>query len=342
MQKTFGLIGLLLVTGAAFAQPASKLTFEVASVKPAAPIDMMKMAQAMQNGESPRVGMHVDGGRVEFVYVDLKSLVSIAYKLKPYQVTGPDWMANTRFDIQATFPKGATKADIPEMLQALLKDRLKLEAHLESKEHPVLALVIGKGGPKLKESEGVPAAIDENTPLKPGQMQQDTQDGPVRTTVDAKNGSGTIDMGAKGSMTFAADNPTPGAAPDLSTLSLHFNGKQMTMAGFAEILSQFSTQFGGGGTQRQIVDMTGLKGYYEVQINIPFADLMAMARQAGMDVPNLPGGNSAAPGAVAASDPTGSGSVFSSVQALGLKLENRKAVVDQVVVDKAEKTPTEN
>src|SRR5271166_6289155 len=100
---TFGLTiaGLLLVTGGAFAQTTPK-TFEVASVKPAAPIDMMKIAANMQaGGEMPKLGMHVDPGRVEFTYVDLKTLVSVAYKVKPYQVTGPDWMANQRFDIMA-------------------------------------------------------------------------------------------------------------------------------------------------------------------------------------------------------------------------------------------------
>src|ERR1035438_1850635 len=94
--KTVGLAiaGLLLVTGGASAQTTPKLTFEVASVKPAAPVDMMKMAAAMQAGEAPKIGMRVNPGRVEFLYVDLKTLVSIAYKLKPYQVSGPDWMAN--------------------------------------------------------------------------------------------------------------------------------------------------------------------------------------------------------------------------------------------------------
>ena len=341
--------GLLLVTGGASAQStahesvagaAPKLAFEVASVKPAAPIDMMKMAAAMQAGEAPKIGMHVNPGRVEFLYVDLKSLVSIAYKLKPYQVTGPDWMANQRFDIIATFPAGATRADIPQMLQTLLKERLKLDAHIESKEHPVLALVVGKGGPKLTETDQAPTPIDENAPLKPGEMQADSPDGPVRTTMDMKNGSGSVNMGAKGTLNFGIDRPAPGATPDLSTMALHLDGKQMTMAGFVEILAQFSTQIGGG-TGRQIVDMTGLKGHYAVSLAIPFSDLIAMARAQGMDVPNLPGSGVPA-GTTAASDPSGNGSMFSSVQALGLKLEPRKAVVDQVVVDHAEKTPTEN
>jgi uncharacterized protein (TIGR03435 family) len=332
------LASLFLATGAAFAQTAPK-TFEVASIKPAAPIDMMKMAQQMQNGgEMPKIGMHVNPGRVEFIYVDLKTLVSIAYKLKVYQVSGPDWMATQRFDIMATFPSGATRADIPEMLQAMLKERLKLEAHLENKEHSVLALVVGKGGPKLQESEGgAPSPIDESAPLKSGEMESDTPDGPVRTTMDLKNGAGSVNMGAKGTMKFTFDRPTPGSAPDMSTMAFHIAGKQMTMAGFVEILGQFASQMGGG-SGRQIVDMTGLKGHYDVALSIPFADLIAMAKAQGMDMPNMPG----AAGAGAATDPSGAGSMFSSVQALGLGLESRKAAVDQVVVDHAEKVPTEN
>ena len=168
-------------------------------------------------------------------------------------------------------------------------------------------------------------------------MESDSPDGPVRTTVDMKTGTGSVNMGAKGTMKFSVDRPTAGSTPDMSTMAFHIEGKQMTMAGFVEILGQFSSQISGG-TGRQIVDMTGLKGHYEVSLAIPFSDLMAMARNSGMDVPNMPG----AGGAGAATDPAGAGSMFTSVQALGLRLEPRKAAVDQVVVDHAEKVPTEN
>jgi uncharacterized protein (TIGR03435 family) len=334
-------LGIVLVTGAALAQTPPK-TFEVASVKVAAPMDMQKMAADAAAGKMPKIGMHVNPGRVEFDYLDLKNLISMAYKLKVYQVSGPDWLANTRFDIIATFPKGATRDDIPEMLRALLKDRLKVEAHMENKEHAVLALVVAKGGPKLVESKEAPVAIDETVPLKDGEMQSDTIDGPVRQTVDMKTGSGLVDMGLKGKMKFSMDrgNTAPGAPPDLNAMALHFDAKQMTMAGLVELLSQFSSQMGGGGGGKQIVDMTGLTGHYDVNLSIPFAELIAIAKAAGMDVPNLPGVNTAGP--AAASDPTGQPGMFASLSAYGLKLEGRKTAIDQLVVDHAEKTPTEN
>jgi uncharacterized protein (TIGR03435 family) len=50
------------------------------------------------------------------------------------------------------------------------------------------------------------------------------------------------------------------------------------------------------------------------------------------------------PGAAAdaASDPGSGGSVFTAVQAMGLKLDARKETIDTIVVDHVEKTPTEN
>jgi len=88
-------------------------TFEVASVKPAAPIDMMKMAAAVRSGEMPRIGPRVDKARAEYTYMALRDLIVLAYKVKPYQITGPDWIASQRFDIVAKLPDGASKDDIP-------------------------------------------------------------------------------------------------------------------------------------------------------------------------------------------------------------------------------------
>src|SRR5207248_791060 len=110
------------------------------------------------------------------------------YGMKPYQITGPDWMATTRFDITAKIPAGASKDDVNKMLQSLLEDRFKLTSHKTTAEHPVLALVVGKGGSKLKPSTEKPVAIDENAELKPGQMKMDGPDGPIRMNVNPTTG----------------------------------------------------------------------------------------------------------------------------------------------------------
>ena len=76
------------------------------------------------------------------------------------------------------------------------------------------------------------------------------------------------------------------------------------------------------------------------------SEMLVMAQKAGVNVPGMmgapPAGADAGRPADAASDPTASGSLFASIQQLGLKLESRKAPVDTIVVDKLEKMPTEN
>ena len=328
--RRFTIASFLAVT-AMLAPAQTAPAFEVASVKPSAPLDMLKLAMDIRAGQGPKLGPRVDGARAEYTYMSLKDLIVLAYKVKPYQITGPDWIANQRFDIVAKLPDGASKDDAPRMLQTLLEDRFKLVAHRESKEHPVLALVVGKGGPKLKESAEAPQPIDENAPLKPGEVNIDGADGPMRMT-PGKNGGATLNMGSKGTMTYTMDP---------ANQSMHMEASALTMAGFADMLTQFSQMTGGGG--RQVIDMTGLKGNYQVAIDFSLTDLIAMARAAGVDVGAAAGaGNPSAMPADAASDPGGSSSLLRAVESLGLKLETRKAVVDQLIIDHVEKTPTEN
>jgi len=108
------------------------------------------------------------------------------------------------------------------------------------------------------------------------------------------------------------------------------------------MLTQLMMQMGGaGGSGRQVLDMTGLKGNYEIALDFSMADMVAQARaQAG----GGPGGGAAGGSGVAvASDPGGGGlTVSEAVEKLGLKLDSRKAPVEQLIVDHAEKTPTEN
>ena len=329
-------ICLAVTAIAAFAQ--TKPAFEVATIKPAAPMDPAKLIAAMQAGGKMPVGASVDSHRAEYMYLDLKTLLTYAYGVKPYQITGPDWMSTERFDIVANMPEGSKKEDAPKMLQTLLEDRFKLAVHRTSAEHPVLALVVGKGGPKLKASAEKPVAIDENAPLKPGELKMDGPDGPVRAKVDVTTGSSVIDMGLQGKMSYRL-NP--------ATQSFHIDFSMTTMTGFADMITQLFTQLGGTGG-RQVVDMTGIQGNYDASVELSLAELIAMARAAGADIPaGVPGGpggpGGRGNGPAVASDPSGGGSSLTdAVQAMGLKLESRKAVVDQFIVDHIEKTPTEN
>jgi len=91
----------------------------------------------------------------------------------------------------------------------------------------------------------------------------------------------------------------------------------------------------GGTSSRQVVDQTGLKGYYAVNLDISLAEIQAIVRASGINLPAALSGESS-------DDPEGGQSVLGSVQALGLKLESRKASVDRLVIDNVSKTPTEN
>src|SRR5271157_1616075 len=114
----FGLtfaVGLLLAVGATFGQTApSNLAFEVATVKPSPPLDMAKLRTEIQAGRMPRLGPHVSASQAEYIYMPLKELIATAYKVKAYQITGPDWLATERFDVVAKMPDGASKDDAPK------------------------------------------------------------------------------------------------------------------------------------------------------------------------------------------------------------------------------------
>jgi uncharacterized protein (TIGR03435 family) len=321
----------MLPVGAAWAQtPSVNTGFEVATVKPSPPPDRAKMAAEIQAGRMPRFGPHVSLSQAEYNHMLLRDLIAIAYNVQAYQITGPAWLATERFDIVAKMPDGASKDDAPKFLQALLAERFKLAVHRDTQERPVLALVVGKDGPKLKESPAPPAPIDANAPLKPGEMTMDGPEGPVRITRYPDN-SMTINMGAKGIIKTRLDT---------DTRSMIMESSNVTMKGLAEQLTG-TLQMGGGGG-KQVVDQTGLKGSYEVTMEFAMADLVAMARSQGMAPMGTGGGSDAAP-AAPASDPGGMGStVYASVKKLGLKLEPRKAPVEQLVVDHVEKTPTED
>src|ERR1700682_101130 len=121
--------------------------FEVASIKPADP-----------NGHGVRIQM-APGGRMTANGVTVKFLIQQAYTVKDFQITGgPNWIGSDRYDI-STKAEGEgqiTPEQLRVMMQGLLADRFKLTFHRETKEMPVYALVVGKNGPKMHETERAP------------------------------------------------------------------------------------------------------------------------------------------------------------------------------------------
>jgi uncharacterized protein (TIGR03435 family) len=63
----------------------------------------------------------------------LANYLIIAYRVRLYQLSAPDWMSNARFTVQAKLPDGATKEQQSMMLQNLLTDRFKLKVHRETR-----------------------------------------------------------------------------------------------------------------------------------------------------------------------------------------------------------------
>jgi uncharacterized protein (TIGR03435 family) len=292
----FGTVIAGLAASGQAANPAPE--FEVASVRPAPPPTPGR--QFNFSGSTGGPGTR-DLGTYNCRNCPLTVLVAQAYDRKGFEIIADRWMSDMRCDVTAKVPAGATKDQFRLMLQHLLAERFKLATHHESKEMDAYELVIGKNGPKLKESVDDPAAGPPPEPPPPGPLPKD------------KDGHVIVPAGAT---IFETTNGVPWA---------RMNASKETMESFVARVSSFLRQ--------PVFDATGLKGTYDFVLTWS-PDLV------GMGVPPPPPGGGEAPSAPLAPDgPT----LFGAIQSqLGLKLESRKRQVDVLVLDHAEKVPTEN
>lgn len=302
--------------------PAAALAFEVASIKPARPIQEQAMSGKMH------VGMKVDGARVDIGAMSILDLIETAYKVKAYQVNGPDFIKSERFDVLAKLPEGATEKNVPEMLQALLAERFKLTFHRDTKEHSTYALVVAKGGAKMKEATPDPEVTPEQeAKQEKGAMVVDTGQGKV--TVRQEGNGAVVSSGRGGTSRVTMDNGV-----------MHMEMSKVSMTELAEALTRFVDQ--------PVVDMTELKGNYQVTLDVGMDEIMRAARAAGVSIPvaSLPAGPGGRGGAADSATPSASdpaeGSLFNSIQRMGLKLESRKTPVETIIIDHVEKAPTDN
>jgi uncharacterized protein (TIGR03435 family) len=141
VMKWSAIAAALLGASAAWGQAGAPLSFEVASVK------QVPREQAQQR-RRPTIG----ADRVDFGNVTLWYCLSYAYGMKSYQMFGPDWLRQERYEVVAKGPAGTQRQDLPKMMQTLLAERLKVQAHQETREIPALVLTLAKEGAKLKEA----------------------------------------------------------------------------------------------------------------------------------------------------------------------------------------------
>ena len=297
----------------AAAQPAGPVAFEVASVKAATePVrDLMFCAGPCTFGER----LTVTGSRVDIRFMSLYNLILTAYRIKPHQLSGPDWMRSQKFDIEARMPDSAAKDRLPEMLQTLLAERFKLSIRRDRKEQPVYALVVGRNGAKLKPS--TPAA-DVPAMEARGSRALYTPQGGGRQLQD---GTLVITSGPYGPMR-GGRGPNGG---------MRFEFLKLTMPALAELLTPH--------VDRPVVDMTELKGTYElVSENHPLQG-GGGGRKGGPPEGGPPGSDMADSGRPP--DPFGEG-LLAAIGKAGLKLSPGKAPVETIAVEHLEKTPTEN
>ena len=147
------------------------------------------------------------------------------------------------------------------MLQALLQDRFKLAFHRGTQEANVLALVVDRSGMKLKPSvagDAVPAPDSDSTCA--GQKDE--------CIVRVRNVNGERVVVAQTAPEITTyTSPNVGTARRISTpgdiLKIRTEAPGTTLAGLAILASLLPTN------QPPIVDMTGIGGRYEVEIEIP-------------------------------------------------------------------------
>jgi bla regulator protein blaR1 len=209
----------------------------------------------------------VEPGRITCLDITLRELILMAYGVKPYQISGPDWIQDIRYDVIATAGKAASVQETKRMLGPLLAERFHLAFHRETRELPVFALVVAKGGPKFKER--------------------------------GDGGEYRIWPDDEGGLSF----------------------KNVTMDDLADWLSVLPS------LGRPVIDHTGLSGSFSFQAN-----LFGLGK--GTDPGELKRSmvSSDAADTLHATLP----------EQLGLKLEAQKAPLEILVIDHADRVPTEN
>jgi len=352
------LAGPAWMVGAIWAQ-ATATAFEVASIRAA---EFPNPGRAGGGQQQFRPGMQLDAGRLAWSFASLAEMVQYAFGVKNYQVSGPDWMRSSRWNVVARLPEGGSQDQVPRMMQTLLAERFQLDVHHEKRDQPVYALEVAKGGPRLEaiassnDDSTAPAPAGASAPgLFPGPFGAPFGGGRGGPPPDGPDGRGGRGPGAM--TTTGANGSTVRMSPG-NGCAMHLELSKLTMQELADTLAPF--------LDKPVIDATELKGTYKATLDLPmevmFTMMQNMMRANGMPAPGQggfgrggdgggrgPGGGLGGPqgcdpGEALASGgaDTSSAALFRAVQKLGLRLQTRKVPFDTIVIDRIEKTPTDN
>jgi uncharacterized protein (TIGR03435 family) len=274
--------GVMLLTAMAVAQDHA-LRFEVASVKPTAPLPMGAIANGQAHFRS-------DDHRFEDSYATLRGLAAEAYGVDWNRISGPAWMNEQHYAIAAELPARSTKEQIPEMLRTLLAERFALKAHRDSKVEAVYLLVGADSSVKLKVAS--PDEVRDGCSSRPGQMY------------------------CQGTTLSQLALQLPGR----TNVNLPFLRQQAAADGFQERT-----------IDKPVIDQTGLAAENDIDLQwIPPGGLPDVGqRRQGYHFPERNANVKA-------------DSIFGALEAVGLKLQPGRHTFEYLVIDQAERTPTEN
>ena len=231
---------LVALVFAALAGAQQPLKFDVSSIKP--------NVSGAPGGDTRRM----PDGTYTATNISIHNLLPLAWPSEDSEYRNlPDWARRNRYDVTVKPPPGASASQIQEMWRTLFKRRLTLEAHNETREGPIFALVLaradGRLGPQLKPSPHDCAALATAAAAAP-----------------------------------VVSRPTPPSADEvMASCSSLFLRDRMFIGG--TLLSVFARSLSGT-TGRIVEDRTGLKGYYALTMTY------APASRPGADAAPEPGG----------------------------------------------------
>jgi uncharacterized protein (TIGR03435 family) len=255
-----------------------------------------------------------DPGRIAYHSTTWYALLMRTFGVKSDQLDVPGWMTNGNYfyDIDATIPPSTTDQQFRAMLLDLLVERFRLVYHRGLKNFPGYELTVAPGGPKIRRSDPHTDDLD-GTGASGGSAKEESLTGPKPLVTSDKmlltaRGFPVLTPGRK----YAVKGPL--VESGIMRATFH-----ESMPEFLEYLPFMVMESNGerGYPRYRIADRTGLEGVFDFTLEF-------FSRATPED--------------------GGGPSIFQALERqVGLRLNKTKDVeVELIVVDRAERIPTEN